>query len=386
VEIQGSGAPAVGRPEVPGYELQDVVGHGPLGVVFRAKTPGGGSAAVKIFNAVVRWRPDFASLFEQDTGIAASLHHANILGFQRRGRAGEDYYLSYELLAGHSLRDRIRAGPMGVRQALKVGADIGRALEHAHQRRMLHRGLKPENVFLLPSGLAKVSDFGQTRLTGQQLQVGRYAPPEERRMALQQDGRADLYAAAFIIHELITGQGPLQPPQPLAGRVAGADDRVDAFFRRALSKNPEERFHRAGEMTAALHDLVDKDQPTPGSTFDSSVVVTVEKHVVHAFVRQSTPEALARGLKSVEQALVGPGRWKLVYDLTAVRSMGTLENVALIELHERCRERLAAVYFHSPIPHVRGSAMVVGGSVTGVPYKVFDSAESVRRSLAEGRP
>ena len=59
MEIQGSGAPAVGRPEVPGYELQDVVGHGPLGVVFRAKTPGGGSAAVKIFNAVVRMRPDF---------------------------------------------------------------------------------------------------------------------------------------------------------------------------------------------------------------------------------------------------------------------------------------------------------------------------------------
>jgi hypothetical protein len=116
------------------------------------------------------------------------------------------------------------------------------------------------------------------------------------------------------------------------------------------------------------------------------VVVTVDKGVVHAFVRQSTPEALARGLKLVEQALVGPGRWKLVYDLTAVKSMGTLENVTLIELHERCRERLEAVYFHAPIPHVRGSAMVVGGSVSGVPYKVFDSAESVRRALAEGRP
>ncbi|HVE85032.1 MAG TPA: hypothetical protein VND93_19410, partial [Myxococcales bacterium] len=205
-------------------------------------------------------------------------------------------------------------------------------------------------------------------------------------MALQADGRSDVYSAAFILYELITGQTPLHPLQPLASRVAGASDRLDAFFRRALARNPEERFARAGELTVAVGELLERDTEPMAVAFDSTVVVTVEKSVVHAYVRPGKPEALARGLKSVEQALQGPGRWKLVYDLSAVQSLGTLENVALIELHERCRERLDGVYFHAPIPHVRGSALVVGASVQGLPFKVFDSADSVRRHLQEGRP
>jgi len=381
--------PAAGRPEIPGYELLDALGHGPLGVVFRARTAAGGSAAVKVFNPVVRWRPDFASIFEQDTGIAASLRHANVVGLQHRGRAGEDYFIAYELMPARSVREKIRAGPMGVRQALRVGVDVARALEHAHQRRMLHRGLKPENVFLTAAGMARVSDFSQARLAGQELQVGRYSPPEQRRMTPQKDGRADLWAAAFIVYELITCQAPLTPLQPLANRVPGADDRLDAFFQRAFAANPEERFLRAGELASAITELLERDGPSASGAHDSPVVVTVEKNVAYAYVRPCSAEALELGLKLVEQALQAgppPGRWRLAYDLSGVPSMGTMENVALIQLHERCRERLEAVYFHSPIAHVRGSAMVVGGSVQGLPFRVFESAESLRRGLQEPRP
>lgn len=379
--------PPAGRPAIPGYELLDAVGHGPLGVVFRARTSAGAPAAVKVFNPAVRCRPDFASAFEQDTGIAASLRHANVVGLQQRGRAGEEYFIAYELMPGGSLREHLRAGPMGVRQALRVGLDVARALDHAHQRRMLHRGLKPENVFLTPSGMARVSDFGQARFAGQQLQVGRYSPPEQWRTSLQKDGRADLWAAAFIVHELITGQAPLTPPQPLADRVPGATDRLDGLFKRAFAPNPEERFLRAGELLAALTDLQEREGPAASGAHDSPVVVTVEKDVAHACVRRCTADALELGLKLVEQALrAGPGRWRLAYDLSAVPSMGTMENAALIRLHERCRDRLKAVYFHSPIAHVRGSALVVGGSVQGLPFRVFDSAESLRRGLREAKP
>jgi len=379
--------PPAGRPEIPGYELLDAVGHGPLGVVFRARAPTGAAAAVKVFNPVVRWRPDFASIFEQDTGIAASLRHANVVGLQQRGRAGEDYFIAYELMPGRSLREKIRAGPMGVRQALRVGVDVARALDHAHQRRMLHRGLKPENVFLTTSGMARVSDFGQTRLSGQELQVGRYSPPEQRRMSLQKDGRADLWAAAFIVYELITCQAPLTPLQPLANRVAGANNHLDGFFQRAFAANPEERFLRGGELATALTELLERDGPSASGAHDSPVVVTVEKGVINAYVRPSSADALELGLKLVEQALqAGSGRWRLAYDLSAVSSMGTMENVALIHLHERLRDRLEAVYFHSPIAHVRGSAMVVGGSVQGLPFRVYDSPESLRRGLQEPKP
>src|SRR6185295_7302265 len=112
------------------------------------------------------------------------------------------------------------------------------------------------------------------RLAGQELQVGRYSPPEQRRMSLQKDGRADLWAAAFIVYELITCQAPLTPLQPLANRVAGANDRLDGFFKRAFAPNPEERFLRGGELATALTELLERDGPSASGSHDSPVVVT----------------------------------------------------------------------------------------------------------------
>jgi serine/threonine protein kinase len=177
-----------------------------------------------------------------------------------------------ELLRGETLAERIRKGPLSIEQALQIGRQICQALQAAHRAGVVHRDLKPQNVWITESGDVKLLDFGLARaaglarLTAQSTVLGTpgYVAPEILSGA-GADPRSDLYSLGATLFEMVTGQrafpyadpyrvmrGQRQPPpsaKKLRSDVPGA---LDALIARAMDPDPEQRFADARQMERAL--------------------------------------------------------------------------------------------------------------------------------------
>lgn len=103
---------------------------------------------------------DRVNRFQREAEVLASLNHANIAGIYDLQHSGETQFLVMELVEGETLADRIKRGPLPVREALQIGKTICEALEAAHEKGIIHRDLKPANVKITPDGNVKVLDFG----------------------------------------------------------------------------------------------------------------------------------------------------------------------------------------------------------------------------------
>lgn len=264
------------------YSIVALIGSGGMGDVYRARDPRlGRDVAIK----VLRSARDRVALdrFEREARAVASLAHPNALAVFDVGHENGVPYLVTELLAGDTLRKRL-GRRLPADEALRIVRQIADVLIAAHDTGIVHRDLKPENVFLLPDGTVKLIDFGlarqvapspdaETRLTtatGSLLGTFAYMAPEQIR-GLECDGRTDLFALGIVFHEMLAGARPFTgatwadvttailtaEPNPLpAGLGLPA---LEAVIRRALEKNPAERFSSVREFAAAL------DAPADGS-------------------------------------------------------------------------------------------------------------------------
>jgi hypothetical protein len=242
---------AVGR-----FELVREIGRGGFGVVFEAKDRQLGRRVA--FKAVrhgrfsqVRLRQD---QLRREAEAIAQLSHPNIVQIFDVGRCESGPYLILELLRGRTLHERLREGPLSMRQALEVAIDVAWALEHAHAAGVIHRDLKPSNVFLCEGGRVKVLDFGIAHVFGEGLTraVGTpaYMAPEQWREG-PQDARTDVFGAAAMLLESVTGRLPYEvEPDWSAVLEEGAQPAVDgadlpprlaALLRSALDPDPARR-------------------------------------------------------------------------------------------------------------------------------------------------
>jgi TolB-like protein/Flp pilus assembly protein TadD len=227
--------------------------------------------------------------FEQEARAAGQLNHPNILAVHDTGlHAGVPYIVS-ELLEGEKLRSRLTTGPMSPRKAIDTAGQIAEGLAAAHDRGIVHRDVKPDNLFLTTDGRVKILDFGIAKLaavplpppdTGQitLVQVDtepgtilgtvRYMSPEQVR-GQEVDTRADVFALGAVLYEMNAGcpaftgatAGDLivaileREPQPLAEVRPDAPAGLDAVVRRALSKRRETRYASADEMASDLAEI-----------------------------------------------------------------------------------------------------------------------------------
>jgi len=265
------------------YEIRRELGSGGMATVFlAADLKHDRDVALKVL------RPEVAAAvgperFLREIAIAANLSHPNILPLHDSGEAGGLLYFVMPYVDGESLRQRLsRGGPMGVDEVVRIAAEVAEALDFAHERGIVHRDVKPENV-LITSGHAVVTDFGialalggaeATRQTSGGYAVGTpaYLSPEACAGERTVDGRADQYALACVVYELLTGETPFTGTTALAviGRhLAAAPPDVGlarkdapahlaAAIARGLSKLPEDRFPTAAEFARALA------EPRPG--------------------------------------------------------------------------------------------------------------------------
>ncbi len=267
------------RPELPGFELQELLGRGGMGEVWRARQRSlGRMVAVKLLPPRLATDAEFVTRFEKEATALAALNHPNIIQIIDRGVAGQHYYFAMEFVEGRSLRDAIGPGRLTPQQALRIILQVARAIESAHDKGIVHRDLKPENILLDGRGHVKVADFGlagirgpdsKLQLTATSVAMGtlNYMAPEQRRDAKNVDGRADLFSLGVIFYEVLTGELPLGRFKLPSQRVPGLDARLDAVVVRLLENEPEGRYASASELCAELETLVTHSSmpaPAPG--------------------------------------------------------------------------------------------------------------------------
>jgi CheY-like chemotaxis protein len=266
------------------YRVGNLIGVGGMGSVYEAEREDLAQmrVAIKILHPAVGARSDLVLRFRREAETVAALDHPNIvriLDFQTP--PGEPAFLVMERLHGEPLGEAIgRDGRFSAERAAFVASQVLSALAAAHGSNVVHRDLKPDNVFLTAmSGLrdiVKLLDFGVAKLmnarmnekltqTGSVLGTPAYMAPEQARGA-SIDHRSDLYAVGCMLYEALSGEPPFSAPNynallfeiqkgvptPLEVRRPDLDPALAALVARAMAKNPAERFQTADAMEGAL--------------------------------------------------------------------------------------------------------------------------------------
>ena len=212
-------------PQVPGYEVEAVLGHGGMGVVFRARHLRlGRLVALKMTLAGSYAGPPERERFRREAEAIAALRHANVVQVYDVGDWAGRPYFTMELVEGGSLAQKLAGAPQPARQAAALLATLAEAMHAAHQGGIVHRDLKPANILFTADGTPKVTDFGLARrleggagltLSGVPLGTPSYMAPEQARGQSRAVGpAADVYALGAILYELLTGRPPFRAETP----------------------------------------------------------------------------------------------------------------------------------------------------------------------------
>jgi serine/threonine-protein kinase len=256
------------------YRLIAKIGSGGMADVWRAHDEElGRPVALKVLHPRFAADPQFVERFRREASHAAGLQHPNVVAVFDRGEWDGTPYIAMEYIEGPTLKEIVRErGALPPALAADVVVQILRAARYAHKHGIVHRDLKPHNVILDEEGRAKVTDFGIARagasdmtLTGSIMGTAQYLSPEQAQ-GHAVSASSDLYAIGIVLYELLTGAVPFDgetavtialkqvsavPPPPSSLNPAVPAE-LDAVVRRALAKEPAERFADAGEFLAAL--------------------------------------------------------------------------------------------------------------------------------------
>ena len=279
-----SGQPRVGG-EVLEYRIEELIGRGGMGVVYRAYDVRlKRSLALKLVAPELSQDDRFRTRFLAETELAASLEHPNVVPIYDAGEADGRLYLAMRLVDGSDLKSLLLAeAPLEPERALVICTQIADALDAAHQRGLVHRDVKPSNVLLDRHEHVYLSDFGLARWLGElgldadpgfSLGTPAYAAPEQIAGG-GVDGRADVYALGCLLYECLTGEVPYPRSSELAVLFAHVNDpppavaaspTLDPVIAAALAKDPDDRYASCGELVEAfrealgLRDVVARDR------------------------------------------------------------------------------------------------------------------------------
>jgi serine/threonine-protein kinase len=260
-----------------------------MGSVYKAEQPDmNRMVAIKILHPRLAGRKDLTSRFRREARAMSQLTHPNTVKVFMYGELEDDgsLYIVMELLEGRNLNQTVRKeGPMSPERAIPILVSVCGALQEAHDMGIVHRDMKPENIFLCrQAGLTdfpKVLDFGLAKVTERQMRPGSliltqegmvFGTPEfmspEQAQGKTLDARSDIYSLAIILYEALTGKLPfsaktpmeyiqrhvMQQPIPLNQRVAERQfaPGLEQVIAKALAKNPDHRFQTAGDFAEAL--------------------------------------------------------------------------------------------------------------------------------------
>ena len=262
------------------FEILGALGSGGMGEVYRARDAQlGRDVAIKVLPTAFARDPDRHRRFEQEARAAAGLNHANVLAVYDVGVHEGRGFIVTELLEGETLRAHMNGRPLPLRKALALAMQIADGLAAGHARGIVHRDVKPENVFVTKSGTVKILDFGVATLVDGDRRDGAtatiladgaelapvlgtaaYMSPEQARGS-RVDARSDIWSLGVVLHEMLTGGSPFrrattadtlaailhEDPPPLGAAVT-AVPALERIVRHCLEKAPQQRCQSARDL------------------------------------------------------------------------------------------------------------------------------------------
>lgn len=266
------------------YRIIDELGRGGMGVVVRAEdTRLKRTVALKFLSQELTGDPEARERFVQEARAASALEHPNICTIHEIDEAPDGrMFMAMACYEGESLRDRIKRGKLDHTEGLSIAVQAARGLAKAHEKGIVHRDIKPGNIFLTHDGQAKILDFGLAKLasdirmtkTGATLGTVAYMSPEQAQ-GKPVDSRTDVWSLGVMLYEMLTGRLPFggetegslvhaiiyRPAKPLGKADPAIPAEIERVVLRALEKNPEDRYRTMADFLSDLESLAEGLKP-----------------------------------------------------------------------------------------------------------------------------
>lgn len=236
----------------------------------------GRTVAVKVLHPRYAGEEDFVARFKREARAAANLNHPNIVNVYDWGAENGTYFLVMEYLVGKTLKEIITAeGPFAPSRTIDMAIQTAEALQFAHKHGIVHRDIKPQNIIFTDEGRVKVTDFGIARTmdanltqTASIMGTAHYLSPEQAKSE-HVGPPSDIYSLGVVLYEMATGNVPFEGDSPVSvalkhiqetpiapgERVAGVPAELEAVIRKAMAKDPDQRYLTAGDLRDDLKNL-----------------------------------------------------------------------------------------------------------------------------------
>jgi predicted Ser/Thr protein kinase len=264
------------RKQIGSYQVIRELGKGGMGVVYLAEDQRGQKVALKVLPEQLL---DLGTVqrFTRESAAMIKLDHPGIVKCLEAGCEKGAHFMAMEFLQGKSLKETVRKhGMLPIREAVRIASEAADALDYAHRQGIIHRDIKPDNLFILNSGAVKLVDFGVVQMAGVTaltLQGSAVGTPEY--MAPEQvsgepvDGRSDLYSLGITLYAMVVGHPPFrgknpheiltkqrfETPPPPSKENPSVGPELERIILKAMAKSPADRYAAAGEMRDDLAHL-----------------------------------------------------------------------------------------------------------------------------------